>query len=211
MQTIHPHYSITPCKPYTELLLMYGSCGRRAFEQYFGWLNEFKNELNEWRIMLNVLECAKHEIKCNGLNQRTPVNFRRRTFHEAKTVTKAMIVAAELHVFLKEQAAKIPNGDTWLGTSDIIESVFGKYKSFSARSALKDIGKMILLMPVFTTKLTSENIKKAMEKYRVQDIRTWIHETLGISLFSKRKLAFGSRREKHENINQKMIPKVVQI
>jgi hypothetical protein len=198
-------------EPYTDLLLRYGSCGRRAFEQYFGWLNEFTDELYEWRIMLNVLECAKHEVKCNGLDHMTPENFRKKIFPKAKTVSKALIIASELHAFLTQQAAKIPVGVTCLGTSDIIESVFGKYKGFSARCALKDIGKMILLMPVFTTTLTAGLIKNAMEKYRVQDIRIWLNETLGTSLFSKRKLAFGSWSEKQEKKIQNILPKVVQI
>ncbi len=198
-------------EPNIKLLLRHGSIGRKAFEQYFGWLNDFKDELHEWRTVLNVLEYAKHEVKCNGLSHKTPENFREQIFPESKEVSKAMVVAAELHVFLKQQAAPLPEGETWLGTSDIIESVFGKYKSFSSRSALKDIGKMILLMPVFTTQLTAEKIRKAMENHRVQDVHNWFKDTLGQSLFSKRKLALGSERKTQWKNIQNIPIKIAQI
>ena len=38
-----------------------------------------------------------------------------------------------------------------LGCSDIIESIIGKYKSFSAKTPMKEIGKTVLTIPVFTT------------------------------------------------------------
>ncbi len=32
--------------------------------------------------------------------------------------------------YLEEEGGKVPPGQSWLGTSDVIESLFGKYKSF---------------------------------------------------------------------------------
>ena len=194
-----------------KLLLRHGGCGRKISQQYFGWLNDFKDDLHRWRAVLNVVECAKHEVKCSGLSRKTPENFRGRVPAETQETPKAAAVAAELHAFLEQQAGSIPEGETWLGTSDIIESVFGKYKNFSARSALKGIGKMILSMPVFTTQPTAEKIRQAMESQRVQDVRDWLQETLGQTLFSKRKQALGSKRKSRGENDHELLPKVIQI
>jgi hypothetical protein len=47
--------------------------------------------------------------------------------------------------------------EMYLGTSDIIESVFGKYKSFAAKTPIRDIGKTILTIPVLSVEVTTEN------------------------------------------------------
>ncbi|MBF0433270.1 MAG: hypothetical protein HQK83_18460 [Fibrobacteria bacterium] len=85
----------------------------------------------------------------------------------------------------------VPHDEIWLGTSDIIESIFGKYKNFSARSTMKGIGKIILTIPVFTSKITSGNIKTALETTSNYRLKNWIHKNIGTSFFSKRKLALG--------------------
>jgi hypothetical protein len=42
---------------------------------------------------------------------------------------------------VEQEAAKLPAGVTWLASSDIIESIFGHYKTFTARGPLKEVGR----------------------------------------------------------------------
>ena len=38
-------------------------------------MKDFKEDLTKWRAFLNVLNEAKHEVKSNGLSQKTSRNF----------------------------------------------------------------------------------------------------------------------------------------
>ena len=95
--------------------------------------------------------------------------------------------------FLSEEGAKIPDGQTFLGTSDIIESTFGKYKYFSSRNPLKEVGKMILTIPVFIGKKSSEYVKTALEIVKSDAVEQWAKDVFGQSNLSKRRQAFNPK------------------
>ncbi len=74
-----------------------------------------------------------------------------------------------------------------LGSSDVIESLFGKYKNFSAARPLKEIGTIILTIPLCTVKITSDFVKQALETIRSLDVTAWAQAVLGSSMLSKRR------------------------
>jgi hypothetical protein len=77
-----------------------------------------------------------------------------------------------------------------LASSDICESVIGKEKLFSKKSSLQEIGKSILMIPVFLTNITAELVHTAMQSVRVRDLKEWAKKTFGDSAISKRRAAF---------------------
>jgi hypothetical protein len=90
---------------------------------------------------------------------------------------------------IAQEAAKLPAGVTWLASSDIIESVFGHYKAFTARGPLKEVGKLALLIPAFLSGLTTPVIREAMASVRSIDVEQWVHTHLGPSMLARRRRA----------------------
>ena len=70
---------------------------------------------------------------------------------------------------LEGEIAPIKNR-TLLATSDILESIFGRYKQFSQRCPLKDFRSMLLTIPLVTMNLTKEVIKQALETIHCTDL-----------------------------------------
>ena len=87
------------------------------------------------------------------------------------------------------EAAKLPAGATWLASSDSIESVFGHYKAFTARGPLKEVGRLVLLIPAFLCELTVPVIREAMASVRTFDVERWVHTDLGPSMLAPRRRA----------------------
>lgn len=77
-----------------------------------------------------------------------------------------------------------------LASSDVIESVFGKYKFLTRDSPLKEVGKRLLLIPVFLTQLSTDLVQEAMEKVRNSDVDKWAKEACGISMLAKCRQVF---------------------
>jgi len=159
----------------------------------FGWLDDFSSELALWGMIVRVLQAAKDEVKVNGLDKGTKARFLRRLEKLDGDTGGAEEATEELLSFFDEQTANLPDDDKWLGTSDIIESVFGKYKRFSQRASIKGVGKIVLMIPVFTGRLTMKKLNKAMETIRCADVKKWINDKLGVSFFAKRRRALGVR------------------
>ena len=193
-------------EPTRTLVLRYASCGRRQFEESFGWLKDFADPLRQWRAVLDVLQAAKDQVKHHGLSRATAHAFLQRLPPCPQRSPTIVNLITDLYTFLGEQAQPVPQDQTWLGTSDVIESIFGKYKNFSSRSSLKGIGKMILSIPVFTSKPTLEGIQQAMESLRLRDVTDWLRSTVGPSLFAKRKEALGGSQEESAGENPHRFP-----
>ena len=125
-----------------------------------------------------------------SLDKQTP-KIVAKQLKRVKSKRKEVIeLKARMISFLKDETADFTDSNKWLGTSDIIESVFGKYKVFSARTPLKEIGKSILTIPVFTSPISLPDVKEAMETISDKRLRKWLAENIGESLFSKRRKAF---------------------
>jgi hypothetical protein len=58
---------------------------------------------------------------------------------------------------------------------------------FSIERAFKEIGSLVLLIPLFTVKLTAQRIKQALEKVRSIDVQEWTQQVFGSSMLSRRK------------------------
>ncbi len=79
----------------------------------------------------------------------------------------------------------MPVGQSWLGSSDVIESLFGKYKYFLEKSPEGEVGASVLALPLLTVDLTAELVQEALLTVSVQDVRSWANDYLGPSNLSK--------------------------
>ncbi len=82
---------------------------------------------------------------------------------------------------------------TFLATSDVIESLFGKYKQFSAHCPIKEMGQMLLTICLSTMNLTTTVVKNALESISFADVEEWLAEVFGQSMLSKRKTLFSAQ------------------
>ena len=132
------------------------------FDALFEWIDNFKTDIHAWRSILCLLDIAKGEVKKKGLKHNTAELFQKKIQELNIKDTKVNLMSKDIYSFLQQQTDKIAEDEVYLGTSDIIESIFGKYKSFSAKTPIRDIGKTILTIPVFTGELSYENLAEAL-------------------------------------------------
>jgi hypothetical protein len=85
---------------------------------------------------------------------------------------------------------KIRDDRTIIATTDVLESIFGKYKRFSERCPLKEFRQILLTIPLCTINLTSELIEQALSTVSCHELSEWLNEVFGLSLLSQRKTVF---------------------
>ena len=89
---------------------------------------------------------------------------------------------------INQQIKLLPNTDTILFSSDILESIFGKYKNRVSENPMASITCLMLIIAAFTSNLTEDSIKQSIENVKIADIKKWSKENIGVSLFEKRKV-----------------------
>ena len=164
------------------------------FKDKLSWVQTFKPNILEWRTMLDILGALKKEVKLHGLSKKTKSCFEKSISELDLNTPRLMMIRNEALMYLEEECADISG--VYPGCSDIIESVLGKYKTFSAKSPMKEVGKAVLTIPVFTINIGYNEVKAAMESVSTKDLKSWLDKNVGISLFAKRKQAFSLKKTK---------------
>lgn len=161
------------------------------FKEKVSWIKKYKKDIKIWTNMLLMLNLMKNEVKLNGLSSTTLEMFTRNLEKSNIKINTPELkeVYIQIQQYLLDETQGLSKNPI-LGCSDIIESIFGKYKSFSSKSPMKEIGKSILTIPVFTSDVTPERVLKAMEETPAKNVDKWLKNKLSKSLFSKRKEFF---------------------
>ena len=76
-----------------------------------------------------------------------------------------------------------------LGASEVIESLMGKAKPRLEANGRSALHTSILLIPCMGGALTQDLVAEALPTVRVQDVTTWVTETVGETLPSRRRRA----------------------
>lgn len=158
-------------------------------------IREFKLDLEEWRCMLDLANSLKNTVINYGMSKETQEKF----FDDTKNIplwterlSKIKQDAAE---YLYRECDKLPRGGRFLGCSDVIESIFGKYKLFSGKSPMKEIGKSVLAIPAFVGNYTISDVYEAMQCTTLKRVKDWLKVNIGDSIMSKRIKAIGRKRD----------------
>jgi hypothetical protein len=131
---------------------------QRWFDQTVGWVRGFAADLASWRGLLRSIEATRQQISAEGLHLASGPALEQRL--KAST-PRGRRFAARVCGFVKEQGARVPSGRRYVGCSDVIESIFGKYKSYLERSPVPSLGANVVLFPLFVTRITIELIDEA--------------------------------------------------
>lgn len=154
----------------------------------FGWIKKYEDFIKELKQIDDKIKIVSEIVKNKGLSEKTA----KKSLKEFSKIkgSKGLIIKMIMREYFKETREMIKEESKILITSDIIESSFGKYKNYLSNNKMIGITNLALSISAFTSKLTTDEIKEALEKTTVNDIQKWTKDNIGKTLLNKRKIAF---------------------
>ena len=190
LSSVERKLGVKSTKSIKNKLLKNADITSERFYQYFSWIDSYSGTIKSQAKIMSIVGVATEQVKNEGIHNKSAKEFKEKT-RKIKSRNKSVnSFRDDVIEYLKMEGKGIKKSKALLGTSDIIESIFGKYKILDSNSTMKGIGKMILAIPVFTTKITLAGIKKALECVKQCDLDDWIRVYLGKSISAKRHAAF---------------------
>lgn len=165
---------------------------------HFSWLFEYQNFLTDFWVEMQALTDIQKLLKNMGVNEFT--------YQKASRVLEQIIdpdirIPLSEHLRTEYEFAKNVSFQV-LQSSDIIESLFGKYKNIAKPHSLSEINRMILTLPCITEDITPELIEEAFNHTKTDDLKKWIKEEISETLLSKRRTALGNNMIKNKTTAQ---------
>jgi len=185
-------------RPYKRLAEQLGcSIGQSRIwlEEKLGWLAKYREEVRQWSYFQNVVKRAEEEIKHKGL-RRCSWQRIRKALHQDKPMTEGeKRFLQEALKLVRDEGAKLPPGESFVGSTDVLESLFGKYKDLASHGPCREITANVLMIPLFVTTLTADLLRQALESVREEDLRLWVEEHLGSSPQKKKRVVLAASRD----------------
>jgi hypothetical protein len=169
------------------------------YEDYLGWIDKFTILLDQWKGMVGTTKLIKETVRKYGYSMDVYV-YLKMIFDEAMIEEDRVgkFISKCLNTLL-EEVKKLEEGQTLVGSTEVIESVFGKYKSIN--EGLHGITGNILGICTFVGRQKSvQEIKESMENCSVLKAVKFVKQKFGQTLASLRKQFFpASKRTKFDS------------
>lgn len=172
-----------------ENICQAANLGRRKFYEKLGWLLSYRAEIQTYSDLLASTSSVQTQIKNQGLHRQSCSQWQSLALALGSSSVNPILfkIHRQIEEYLVDETTKITTDLVLLGSSDVIESLFGKYKVFAQRRPIKELGASILLIPLSTIEITVELVKEAMESIRFIDVDTWTKSIFGSSMLSRRR------------------------
>ncbi len=175
-----------------------------TFREAILWIREYRAFFAEMREITSSVCDIERLVKHHGLSPRTLERCCQRL--SQVSTAKGLQFKFDILVYFHMTLALPHMRGTLLCTSDILESAFGKYKTYLSDNPMAGITDLALCIAAFTSSLAPQAIIEAFEHARDQDVAQWTRLYLCPTLLKKRQQAFSEMGQYGERAKAKAPP-----
>lgn len=158
-------------------------------QEKLGWLEEFAAPVAEWSEWQQVVNTSVAFVNRHGVYRGAAKELRRELPRKFAHPSSAAL-AREITTFVASQSRRAKPGERFPGSTEILESCFGKMKVLEKQQSQGGFTSFMVSFGAMLAKTTATVVTAAMQHSGTQDVYQWCKEHLGTTLFSQRKLAF---------------------
>jgi len=148
-----------------------------------GWLLDYEKHLAKWQDLIRIVDDAVEFVNFQGIYRDCEIDLRELSTFKAKT-KQAKNVREELLDFIGQEAQKANRHERLLGSSEIIESLFGKFKQLEHDQSKSGFTGYLLSIAASVSKTTEDVTQQALETVRTKKVHEWFKENIGRSVQS---------------------------
>jgi hypothetical protein len=164
---------------------------REKLEDKYGWLREYDAAIAEWSELHEVTQQATIFVRREGLYQGANADLTEH-LNGLSSGAAARTLVEKVVAFVAQQSAQARPGERLIGSTEVLESLFGRQKELERQQSKGGFTGLILGLGAQLCDRTAAGVKAALEATPLKVVRDWISTHLGKSLQSQRQEAFAS-------------------
>lgn len=157
---------------------------RTRVEAKLGWLRKFGPQVRRWGEMLAVVGAAEHYVRHEGIHATASEELAAAL--PKPTTPAAKRLRNELLSFVQQQAAQARGDERLLGSSEVLESIIGKFKHVAGERGQHGLTGMVLSIGALVGQQSLATVETAMTETRTRNVWNWCHTHLGPTVQSVR-------------------------
>jgi len=156
----------------------------RGVEEKLGWLRKFSSQVRRWEEMLSVIEAAEHYVRHEGIHAKAADELAAVLPKAATPATQRL--RKQLLEFIAAEGQQARNGERLLGSSEVLESLIGKFKHVAGERGHHGLTGMVLSIGALVGNLGVATVQTAMTEIPTNDVWNWCRSHLGTTVQSVR-------------------------
>lgn len=160
-----------------------------------GWLEDFAVPVAEWSEWQQVVNITVEFIAGQGVYRGVAKALRKKLPRRFAHATSADL-AKELLKFVTTQARRANPDERFPGSTEVLESCFGKLKHLEKQQARGGFTSLVISFGALLAETTSTVVNAALQHSGTKEVYRWCKENLGTTLFAQRKIAFAQSATK---------------
>lgn len=143
------------------------------------WLFERQDKIKLWSQWIEIGKNVREEIRCRGFGEGAADRLATRLIPIDMTRSSENL-ACTLIDFVSVESEKLSCSKKVIGTTELIESLFGCFKRTKAGvwDRYGGIGRLILTMASRVGEMTLNVVKSALETVKTTDVNSWLYRSL---------------------------------
>lgn len=139
------------------------------------WVYEYQDKIKVWTQWVLIAKHAREEIRYRGFGEGAEERLAKRLAPIQMTKASEDLVSTLLN-FVSFESRKLLEGEKVIGSTEVIESLFGRFKRIKAGVYDKHggIGRLILTMASRVGEISMEIVETALESIRTVDVNNWL-------------------------------------
>ena len=172
-------------------------------KKHLGWLQEYREDIIYWNKLISIGAEARQVVRLEGIHMDIVEHFEK-AISSIPMGLLELKFADQLALFLMEQSKRVKPGERFIGSTEVLESLFGKLKAMEQEQTSFGFTSLVLATMACVGPIDKKTVRDAIRIVKLSDIEDWSQKELGKSIQSQRR----SIRILIKSLKKKMTPKV---
>jgi len=172
--------------------------------KYLSWMQDYRKEITRWTMFVSLADRAKKLVRKEGMQHDIADKFMK-SIGNIPLDSEGLKFSDDILEFLITNSAKLDRDKIYIGSSEIIESLFGKLKFMEGDQTSFGFTSLVLAAVANVGSFDNTMVAEAIRTVRVADIKEWSEAQVGTSVQSFRKSLQQSIRKIKKKVSTKHV------
>ena len=154
--------------------------------KYLGWLSSYRDYVDYWNRLISIGVVARYVVRMEGIHINIVDSFEQ-AISSVKMGMRELEFADQLTAYLLGQSKGMKGGEYYIGSTEALESLFGKIKYMEREQRAFGFTSLLLAAMASVGPIDEKTIAEAMAAVRISDIDEWSAKEIGQSVQSQRR------------------------
>jgi hypothetical protein len=162
-------------------------------ELRYGWLRGYRESIEKWSRWEATVRASVSYVRTRGLSVDSESGLRKH-LSEVPSELYDETLATALGTFVRESSAAAGPGKCLVGSTEVLESLFGKWKTLERQESQSGITGLILSLGALLGAWPRSRIQTALEATPVKHVVSWCQDNLPSSVQSQRRITLSGQK-----------------